>query len=313
MKKLILRFFAFLLFNVMMYCAFLLVWGATLSTRIKSNLIYKQGSDGYLYTRVREIQNFKNIDILFIGSSLTYRGYDPRIFKEYGITIFNLGSSAQTPIQTNLLLKKYLGQLNPKLIIIEASPGIFQSEGVESSLDLITNGTWSSEYFNMALKVNNPKVYNTLLYSILRKPFINENNFKENKTTDLDRYISGGYVARKIRYNTCRKYPSKKFNLNSSQIDSFKETIDLIKSQNKKYVLVFPTITTCLYNSYQEIKEFDHLMSSIGPYYNYNTKLRLDDSLCFYDSHHLNQNGVEKYNRNLIEHLINNELITKNK
>jgi len=77
------------------------------------------------------------VDILFLGSSHSYRGFNPQYFSGY--KTFNLGSSAQTPIQTNLLLKRYLHQLNPKTIVYEVYPISLSIDGVESSSDIIAN------------------------------------------------------------------------------------------------------------------------------------------------------------------------------
>ena len=90
-----------------------------------------------MLTRLNEVKNIKNIDILFLGSSHTYRGFDTRVFKKNGYNSFNLGSSSQSPIQTLTLTKRYLNQLNPKLIVYEVYPTTFTIDGIESSLDII--------------------------------------------------------------------------------------------------------------------------------------------------------------------------------
>ena len=47
------------------------------------------------------------------------------------------------------------------------------------------------------------------------------------------------------------------------------------------------------------------IFNNSSEYYNFNTLLNLEDSLHFYDSHHLNQTGVERFNTKLIEILVN--------
>ena len=42
-------------------------------------------------------------------------------------------------------------------------------------------------------------------------------------------------------------------------------------------------------------------MTKYSTYYNFNKIVTLNDSLHFYDSHHLNQNGVEIFNKRLIK------------
>ena len=78
---------------------------------------YRLGAYGHMHSRIREIPEFKNIDILFLGASNAYRGLDTRIFEKNGWKSFNLGSSSQTPLQTFILLDRYLDHLNPKVVV----------------------------------------------------------------------------------------------------------------------------------------------------------------------------------------------------
>ena len=45
-------------------------------------------------------------------------------------------------------------------------------------------------------------------------------------------------------------------------------------------------------------------MQNYSSYYNFNTLIKFDDSLHFYDPQHLNQLGVETFNAELIDLLI---------
>ena len=46
---------------------------------------------------------------------------------------------------------------------------------------------------------------------------------------------------------------------------------------------------------------------SSAEYYNFNNIMEVDDSLHFYDAHHLNQDGVELFNEKLIELVLNKQ------
>ena len=72
---------------------------------INDNIYNLIGSDSFLYQRVREADTTANVNILVLGASHAYRGIDPRVFTEKGYRLFNLGSSSQTPLQTQILLK----------------------------------------------------------------------------------------------------------------------------------------------------------------------------------------------------------------
>ncbi len=55
------------------------------------------------------------------------------------------------------------------------------------------------------------------------------------------------------------------------------------------------------YKSFRRINEFKKRMLKLGIYYDCNELLNLNDTLHFFDSHHLNQDGVEIFNTELIK------------
>ncbi|MFT3904611.1 MAG: hypothetical protein QM727_15675 [Niabella sp.] len=268
---------------------------------LKPNLSYRIVSSGYMFTRIKEAKQLNsNLDILFLGSSHSYRGFDPRNFR--GKNTFNLGSSSQTPIQTKILLERYLSSLKPKMVIYEVYPGSLSMDGVESSLDLIANDKNDFKSIKMAFELNNIKIYNTLIYAGIEDIFnINKNNvgpIKQGKDT----YISGGFVESEIRYYKFATPSTQEWNLKEKQLKVFNECIELLKKRNIKTILVYAPITAGLYNSYKNNDFVDSIFSSYQlEYLNFNKLIKLNDSLHFYDAHHLNQNGVELFNKKLIE------------
>jgi imidazoleglycerol phosphate dehydratase HisB len=60
-------------------------------------------------------------------------------------------------------------------------------------------------------------------------------------------------------------------------------------------------MTNKFYSTFDSLELFDNMISKNAKYYNFNLKLKLNDSLDFFDSHHLNQNGVLKTNQYLIK------------
>ena len=117
MYSLLKRVIFFLIFSVIFYLFFMPLWASILPFYMAKNVRSCIGCYGHSLTRMREVKELSDIDVLIIGSSHAYRGIDPRIFKEKGLNTFNLGSSLQTPINTKILLKKYLDKLKPKLVI----------------------------------------------------------------------------------------------------------------------------------------------------------------------------------------------------
>ena len=308
LPKFLRSFALFAPFTVLLYLLLVCIWGELGSRLLNRNLNYRIGSAGYMYTRLKEAKVTKNIDVLFLGSSHAYRGFDTRIFAQSGISSFNLGSSAQTPMQTEVLLKRYLKSLNPKMIIYEVYPTTFSIDGVESALDLIANDKNDLESVMMAIDLNNIKVYNTLIYGFYRDFSGRNNSFHEKLNQGKDRYIHGGFVEKELIFNHPElDTTTRTWDLNDQQFYSFKKIIKLINELGIKLVLVQAPITKTLYGSYRNNDEFDARMEKYGEYYNFNEILGLDDSLHFYDHNHLNTNGVKLFNRALITSVFGNK------
>jgi hypothetical protein len=263
------------------------------------NVNYKIGSYGHMYSRINELKQLKdNTDILFLGSSHAYRGFDPRNFKDK--YVFNLGSSSQTPLQTKILLERYLDKLNPTIAIYEVYPGTFSSDGVESSLDLIANDYNDAKTVKMALEINNIKTYNTLMYAAFATLLNLNKNFKEKSKQGKDTYIKGGFVESEFSTYKFINYTNRTWSFNQNQLIAFNECLELLKQKNTKVILVYAPITPRLYNSYTNNHYVDSTFSSYNlEYYNFNELMNLNDSLHFYDSHHLNNAGVTLFNNQL--------------
>ena len=80
----------------------------------------------------------------------------------------------------------------------------------------------------------------------------------------------------------------------------FEQIVKTIKEKEIELILVYAPITKKHYETYSNNKYYDSLMSSYGNYYNFNEIMNLEDSSHFYDSHHLNQNGVQLFNEKLL-------------
>ncbi len=300
MKKFIAHTTVFLLFASVSYVLFLNVWYRFTPPELTPNINYAIGAYGHLFSRISELENYGEVDILFLGSSHTYRGFDTRIFLKNGYKTFNLGSSAQTPVQTKVLVDRYLDRLNPKLVIYEVFPPTFMSDGVESSLDVISNDENDLHTLRMAFEINNIKTYNTLIYGLTRDWLGLNESFTEPSTIGGDTYVSGGFVEKEIGYFHPKKFRKRKINLRDYQLEAFSDIVETVKGQGIELMLVYAPITKVNYESFVNTDDFDEIMKSYSGYYNFNEMISLDDSSHFYNAHHLNQLGVELFNEKLI-------------
>ena len=263
---------------------------------------YHPESGGHMFSRTKEIPEHKNPDVLFLGSSHAYRGFDTRIFDKAGIVSFNLGSSGQTPMQTEVLLKKYLDEICPKCIVFDVYPIVFQMDGVESTADLISCDHIDAEICKLAFKSGNVKIINTLIYGLYQE-YVRDirNTLDERTIIDGDLYVPGGYVERLTNsmYLDSSSIEEKTIEVLPKQLSAFGRCIQMIQDRGIPFLLVQAPLPQSTYHNLLNYNEFNDVIASFGDYIDFNEVLRLDDS-CFYDADHLNQKGVELYDDCLI-------------
>lgn len=300
MKKFIKKILLFVPAAVVVYFVLLIAIGELAPHWLYTNLKYTRGYSD-TQTRITEAKHIHRPDILVIGSSHAYRGFDPRIFATEGYTLFNLGSSSQTPLQSSVLLKRYLKKIQPGLILYEVYPGTFASDGAEGAADIISNDTIDNLIPEMVTKVNDIVAYNTLAFGWYKQLTTTNKTTVLPKLHKADTYIKGGYVEKQLAYYTPQKnYKPIRWKLKQKQFKAFAENIAYIKELGIPYVLVNAPIPSWFYNSHTNNKTFDGRMAEFGTYYNYNEKLPLNDSLHFFDNNHLNQKGVALFNAALL-------------
>ena len=266
------------------------------------------------YLTFEEAKSIENVDVLFIGSSTAYRGFDPRIFQKKGMKVMNLGTPSQTPLNTNFILNRFLDCLNPRIVVYTQHPKLFESDGTESSTDIISGLSIEKDFYEIIDIVffhKNIRVVNTFIIKL----FV----FLSNAEIDNDEpgflndgtYISRGYVSyTKTANNTEIKEASKKSEITKNewkpldfQLDYFKRNIEMLEIRNIPFLLVVPPVPSHSYNEYLFSNlHFQNYINRFGTFIDYNKYLNLSDSLHFADSAvHLNQNGVEVFNNFMID------------
>jgi hypothetical protein len=295
MKRFVIQVFGFVFWAILVYTLMLFLWVNFAPKPMLKN--FAVAPKGFITRKIKDLVNINTVDVLILGSSCAYRGYDPRIFRQSGIEIFNFGTSGQTPIQTIYIVDNYLNKINPKVVIFDILPDKFADEGLESTLDFTTNGLDISP---MDYNSRNIKVFNTYLYARVFKKYISE---KIINTDFNGTYVTGGYVENNKRFsrNELDTIKNKSCILLPKQLAAFEKAIDKVKENSDiKLLFVQSPISKNLYDARQNNEALDQLFAKYGTYYNFNKILTLPDSL-FYDDMHLNQNGVNVFNKKLIE------------
>jgi hypothetical protein len=290
---------------ILTYPVAIIIYGELVPDYFQKNIFYEKFAYGFSYTRYKEVKKVKDIDILFLGSSRAYRHYDPRHFEKAGYSSFNLGSSSQTFLQTEILVNRYLNSLNPRYVILDIYPGMFASDGIESSTDLISNDFNDWDTFKMALELKNMMIINTWIYSVYQEKVKNSLKDSEPAVKGENKYIQGGYVEREISANNKNVNTLESWNFNENQWQAFKGIVQSIKDSKKKLIIIHsPRNKGYKYQNQEKLLKY--LKTQEIDYYNYHRLKFINDSLHFYDSSHMNQNGTNLYNDFLIEvHLRN--------
>lgn len=314
MKKFLIKFFSLIVVFILVYIFSLLFYNSVAPPQLKKNLLYNRHGGGYLYTRLKEADTTKNIDILVVGSSHAYRGFDPRIIGQGNGKVFILGSSAQSPIQTEYLIDKYIDILKPKMVLYEVYYVTMELDGAESAIDVFSNvSKLDYNLLKMAFKINSVKAYNTLIYCFLREQF-GIKDITDLQKNGLDQYVKGGYIERKMiknEYKGKEEHKRHAIQINQEQLEAFKSICNKLRQKKIKTILVQSPIPVAHYRSIANRKFLDSVFYSVksAEYYNYN-ELDTFRNEHFFDYSHLNQTGVEKFNRTLSKTIRINKGIT---
>lgn len=301
MKKFLKSLIIFACFTSAVYALSIVLFGYFVPLSLRSNLPFHLGGIGYSYTRFNEAAGYQHADVLILGSSHAYRGYDPRLFSKQNWSMFNLGSSAQTPKQTAYVLKKYLKNFHPKLVIFDLYPILFKSDGVESTVDLLSNTTLDEELWNLGLAENNIQVYNTMLYRVCHDMLgFNKGFIEKSPDGTGDTYIKGGYVESFHQFEPRSFYKEEKYELDKQQLKALQNIVQMLKDNDIPFMLLQSPLPKSRYDSFVNNRMVDSVFMNYGLYKNANEVLSIPDS-CFFDHSHLNQRGVNMYNEYVID------------
>lgn len=264
-----------------------------------------RGETGFTWTRLREAEKTRDVDVLILGSSLAYRGIDTRAFDSLQIKVFNLGTSAQTPIETEYLVDKFIEQLNPKLVIWELSPNGIMDSGFESFIDLCSNDGVNFRMIKLFYQLGRFDAVSTLVTIGLKRNLSSEDNFMEPLEKGKDKYISGGFVERVVsKVGSIPELSDIEFAPKLNQIEAVNRVLEKLRNKNIEIVLVAAPIHPDRKKTFRNLDEFEAIHENLVirhdliDSWNFNNVNFSSEE--FYDKYHLNQNGVIKFNSLLL-------------
>ena len=240
--------------------------------------------------------NQTKYDAIVLGSSHAYRGYDPRIFEQAGVSMFNAGTSAQNAKGSLVLYNEYLRD-RADVFILDVYDPVFELEGTESNMRLIQNVPTNAAAF--ALVKQEVKMY-TLNALVVRLASMNVKD--EAPNTD---YIKNGFCEKKGILYAVEPLNDSVFDANEEMFLAFEKMIKQMQSEGKRIVLCSHPLPAChgLHNYHDKfLQRFSPLIQRLGvPYIDFTYYTEGFGINEFADLSHLNQQGVELYNRILFQ------------
>jgi hypothetical protein len=235
-------------------------------------------------------------DAIVLGSSHAYRGYDPRIFEQAGVSVFNAGTSAQNAKGSLVLYNEYLKD-RADVFILDIYDPVFELEGTESNMRLIQNVPTNAAAF--ALVKQEVKMY-TLNALAVRLASLNVKDEAPNAD-----YIKNGFCEKKGILYAVEPLNDSVFDANEEMFVAFETMVKQMQSDGKRIVLCsHPLPASAGLRNYHEkfLARFSPIIERLGvPYIDltyYTEGFGINE---FADLSHLNQQGVELYNRLLLQ------------
>ncbi len=124
------------------------------------------------------------------------------------------------------------------------------------------------------------------------------------KENDHDTYVSGGYVQKDAAFIRSQQLgPRFKYEFRNDQWQELLNFVDFLNTEGIELLLVQSPIDSALNQNTENTIEIDQRSQELDSYINFNNLLNLHYPKDLYDLHHLNQRGVNSFNRILIEKL----------
>lgn len=257
---------------------------------------------GDTYEKYQEFDSLdSSLDIIFLGSSRTYRHYNPLAFEENGISSFNLGSHAQSIKNSYFVFKDYIVPRNPKMVVFDIYYNAFATEGFESSTDLVTNISSDKTAANIVKSAPDARLINTLL---VRKFIKNRGSMYLN-----DDYIGKGFANKRdtISEADIKRIESNKSTLVDYKVDQWKyleKLLELAREQKIKVILTTSPASPSYQKEQRENfnKELNkHILKYQVEYWDFSNLKGISWKNHFHDNAHMNIEGVNIFNYALLD------------
>lgn len=260
---------------------------------------YYQWKGGVVDVKMKEWDPAARWDAIVIGSSHAYRGYDPRVFAERGFRMFNLGSTAQTPLSSYIVLKHYVDSTNTRLVIMDLYENAFDQDGAESVSDLTENLSSDAAAAELAFDYGDPRGLNMFTLRMLSKGDRPQYGDPDYKGAGFS--VKSDSLKRPVTYDTGRP-----LQLVPKQLRYFQRCVDLCAERG--ITLVLSTHCYPQASDHARHAAFVHAIDSVLAgkdlrWFDLSYAHHLNDRDHFSDRNHLNAAGARIFTARLLDSL----------
>ncbi len=304
-----------LLFAFSAFAIYILLLGTLYFIRIGNvPMIFRttQGNvfkGGLTYKKFQDFDKNKKYDIIVLGSSHAYRGYDPQIFDSYGYDIYNLGSSAQGILASYIIARHFIKKENCNTVIIDLYDRIFKINSIESLSDITQNVSSDKAALDLCLHSKDLRAINMITLRMFNKmdPPLNKD------TSDIDR----GFQASKSQLILPGVPKDVDYVTNEKTLAYFAKLIHYLHHEGLQVILAehpLPAVYTIPDFKHEAfIRDIRKITDQYQiPWYDLMKDSTMSGIQYYADENHLNYRGVIKYNHKLIG-LMQQEGILKKK
>ncbi|MDZ4752386.1 MAG: hypothetical protein SGI87_12275 [Flavobacteriales bacterium] len=274
-----------------------------------SAIPYLQRTGGQEEKMFSDLVSYSNPEIVVIGSSHAYRGYDPRIFQLEELDMINTGTSSQHSLASYILTRKYWNYESKPTYIIDVYPQVFMDDGIECSTRLIQNVPDHNPAWSLVTEDPDLRSFNAYMARLCCDRTISEFSVED--------YVSRGYCSDNDTLQGMFPAVDSTFVGQHKYFDYLHRLITYLESEGSIVVLVNQPMP--INSDYQKFNDsFNKDLQRVLDHYKsegfshdrrkvvyFDMAQDVDFDVCcdFSDPKHLNQGGVEKFNYKLIGRL----------
>lgn len=322
--------------KIALYISLIFILNIAVGTWLKSYETVDLKKAGIFFSELRweEYYNLEEpIDALILGSSHAYRSYHPATIKEEaGLenTVFNFGSSAQSPVTGLFVLEEVLNKHQPKVVILDLYVMALTSD------DQLDNGRIN--YHPMRLNavkrdfLREAFGFSEQMKLLFFPSFVYRNHCKHKVNKLLGRNFlpvgRGQYDVNGFAFNTDTlalaelQYSNQfsRFDIHTDQMTAknlvyVQKIIDRCKFANIPLILMsspMPVQSVDFIKEYRQISsKFDNIAKKNDlPFFDFSIERveEIKDKFHYYDDDHMNLSGAKIFSKR-VGSLVKNQLI----